>query len=354
MRTLRFVIGAFLIIFILSAGAFAQSISQVVVLGDSLSDNGNLYQVTSFPPSPFYWLGRASNGPVAVEYLAQRMGVALNDFAWYGATTGVGNVYGGGTVDGFGFLNLPGITTAFQGVLSAGIDPNALYVVWGGPNDFWTVTPGNVSTAISTAVSNLVTIVETLQTNGATQILVPNMPDLGKTPRFLAAGTTASSFATQISLGFNQLLKASLPAGVHYFDTFSFVSNATSNPDRYGLVNITEPCLTTSVCANPDEYFYFDGVHPTTVMHELLGNALYQSAAPTVIIGECNSDVPNELLSTGSTFSDLIIQAGFGAKNHGQFVSGVASITNALKQSGAISESQKGAIQDCAAKGQIP
>lgn len=75
---------------------------------------------------------------------------------------------------------------------------------------------------------------------------------------------------------------------------------------------------------------------------------------PTVIIGGCNSGVPNDLLSTGCTISDLIAQAGNGAKNHGQFVSAVASITNELMKSGAISGSQKGAIQSCAAKARIP
>jgi len=37
--------------------------------------------------------------------------------------------------------------------------------------------------------------------------------------------------------------------------------------------------------ANPDEYFAFDFAHVTVAVHELLGDALYQSVAPTVIIG---------------------------------------------------------------------
>jgi hypothetical protein len=106
--------------------------------------------------------------------------------------------------------------------------------------------------------------------------------------------------------------------------------------------------------ANPDEYFAFDFAHVTVAVHELLGDALYQSVAPTVIIGECDSGVPNELLSTGITYSDLIIQSSYGATNHGQAVSIIGSILNQLKTSGAISGSQMGAIQNCAAKGQIP
>jgi phospholipase/lecithinase/hemolysin len=284
MKTLRNALGALLITFALAANAYATSISQIVVLGDSLSDNGNVYNAIGYPPFP-YWQGRFSNGPVAVEYLAQSLGVPLRDFAWGGATTGVGNYLDNGTVNQFGTFGLPGMTTVFQGALSAAqfpIDPNALYIVWGGPNDFWNVaTPADASLAIGKAVTDLVTIVGTLQSLGAGQILVPGMPDMGNTPALLALGPLYSGFFTQISLGFNQALQANLPPGVQYFDTFSVLSNLLSNPGLYGLENVTEPCFTgSSLCTNPDKYLFFDGVHPTTVGHELLGNLLYQRVVP--------------------------------------------------------------------------
>ena len=131
MKTFRYVLSMLLIILVLSASALAQSINQVVVLGDSLSDNGNFYNLTGRPGAP-YWQGRISDGPVAVEYLAQSLGVPLKDFAYAGATTGVGNIVDGGTVDQLGLLKLPGITTVFQSAKLAGkfpIDPNSLYGV---------------------------------------------------------------------------------------------------------------------------------------------------------------------------------------------------------------------------------
>jgi phospholipase/lecithinase/hemolysin len=359
MKTPRYVFVALLITFALAANAQAQSISQVVVLGDSLSDNGNLYRWISYPPAP-YWQGRASNGPVAVEYLAQSLGVPLKNFAYYAATTGVGNVLDGGTVDTLGALSLPGITTAFQSALSGGqfpVDPNALYFIWGGGNDLaWFVTsPATAAVAIEKAVTNLVTIVGTLQSLGATQIVVVNMPDLGKTPAILVKGPQVSAFFTQVSMAFNQALQSNLPPGVHYVDNFFYFSKIISNPDAYGFENTTEQCFTgSSLCTDPDKYFYFDFVHPTTLAHKLLGNILYHSVAPTVIIGECDSGVSNEILSTGPTYSDLIIQAGYGAENHDQFVGAVAFITNELMKSGAISGRQKGEIQKCGAQADIP
>jgi cholinesterase len=356
MKTLGYVPSMLLIILVLSASAFAQSISQVVVLGDSLSDNGNLYNLIGRPGAP-YWQGRISNGPVAVEYLAQSLGVPLKDFAVAGATTGVGNIVDYGTVETLGLFSLPGITTALQSALTGGVDSNALYLVWGGANDliYFATTPAAAAVAINKAVTNLVNIVGELKSLGATHIAVINLPDLGKSPSLLANGPQVSTFFTQISIAFNQTLQSNLPIGVHYVDSFSLRSYVGSNAEEYGFENTAEPCFTgSSLCTDPDKYLYFDSLHPTTVAHKLLGNGFYHSVAPTVIIGECNSGVPNEVLTTGSTYSDLIMQAGYGAENHDQFVSAVAFITNELKKCGAISGSQKGAIQKCGAQADIP
>lgn len=70
----------------------------------------------------------------------------------------------------------------------------------------------------------------------------------------------------------------------------------------------------------------------------------------TVIIGGCDSGVANLVLPSGCTVADLVAQAADGARNHGQFVSSVASLTNALKKAGLISGKDKGRIQSCAAK----
>ena len=328
-----------------------ESISQIVVLGDSFSDNGNLYALTGGPPPP-YWQGRISNGPVWAEYLAQRLGVLLSDFAWAGATTGVGNIVDGGTVDALGAWGLPGMTTVFQDYLSANpVDPNALYVFWGGGNDLRAAftDPAEAPAIIGKAVTNLVTMAATLQALGATRILVLNLHDFAKTPAFLQEDPEVSYFITQGSLALNQALKANLPPGVHYFDTFSRLSDITADPGEYGLSNVTDQLILT-LGADPNTYFFWDGIHPTTAGHAILADALYQSVAPTVIVGECDSGVPNPLLSTGSTISDLIAQAAFGAKNHGEFVSAVAAVTNELMKSGHISGSQKAAIGSCAAR----
>lgn len=74
----------------------------------------------------------------------------------------------------------------------------------------------------------------------------------------------------------------------------------------------------------------------------------------SVIVGSCNSGVPNLLLVTGCTISDQIEICALGATNHGGFVSCVSQLLNTLKNQGVITGQQKGAIQSCAAQADIP
>jgi hypothetical protein len=73
----------------------------------------------------------------------------------------------------------------------------------------------------------------------------------------------------------------------------------------------------------------------------------------TVVIDSCNSEVPNVLLPSGCTISDLIGACAEDARNHGQFVSCASLLTNDLKKARIITDQQKGAIQSCAAKAHI-
>jgi hypothetical protein len=76
--------------------------------------------------------------------------------------------------------------------------------------------------------------------------------------------------------------------------------------------------------------------------------------AATIVIDGNNSGVPNQLFDTGCTSSDLIAKIAAGAGTHGDFVSGVASLTNSWSASGLITGRQKGAIQSAAAIARIP
>lgn len=278
--------------------AFAAPFSTVVVYGDSLSDSGNIYALTSappisfpYPPSPPY-AQRLSNGPVAVEYLADALGVPSVNFALGGATTGIGNSgdegFGPatGTVTTVGSLGLPGMTSIFaatSGTLSPEVLSTGLFVVWGGANDFLAPSPLDITPldTINRAVTNILTIVTSLQALGAVNILVPGVPDLGLTPTVLAQGAFESALASLATNLFNATLQSQLPAGVLYADTANFLRAIAADPTAFGFTNATEPCFNgVTVCANPNEYVFFDGIHPTTRTHELAAQSFLQIVVP--------------------------------------------------------------------------
>jgi hypothetical protein len=80
----------------------------------------------------------------------------------------------------------------------------------------------------------------------------------------------------------------------------------------------------------------------------------HSDLSPTVSVGGCDSGVPNTLFSTGCTIADLIQHIAASSSNHGNFVSGVAQLTNDLKAQGLITGAQKAAIQRCAAGANLP
>jgi phospholipase/lecithinase/hemolysin len=261
----------------------ADPFTSVVVYGDSLSDNGNLFAATGVPGPP-YFDGRRSNGPVAVEQLATTLGVPLHDFAWIGATTGIGNFGDGGTPTSFGAFGLPGMQTELAGTagLLGPFLSSGLFVVWGGANDFLAPSPLDSfpSGVIARGVSDLVGIVTTLQGLGAQHILVPGMPDLGLTPYFESLGPTAAAEGSAITDAFNAALASSLPTGVTYYNTAALLRQMVADPSAFGFTDVTDPCFNGStVCANPDQYLFWDDFHPTTATDSFVAKA-FESAVP--------------------------------------------------------------------------
>jgi len=253
--------------------ASASPYSAVFVYGDSLSDTGNIYTVSghTIPQSPPHYNGRFSNGPLTDEYLVYALHSPLVSFAWGGATTGIGDSGDGGTQTTLGTLGLPGMLLQLEGSLATvtPFAPTSLFIVWGGPDDF--ITGGSVAIGVADELA----IVSALQGVGATHILVPGMPDLGLTPLYYG-----NASATAFSYAFDQALKANLPRGVTYYDTFTFMHQVVANPSGYGFTDVTDPCLVgLSPCSNPNQYLFWDDLHPTTAADAILA-AQFANAVP--------------------------------------------------------------------------
>jgi phospholipase/lecithinase/hemolysin len=265
--------------------------NQLVVFGDSLSDTGNLSKALGglFPPPPFF-NGRLSNGPLWLEYLAPAIGITqVTNLAFAGATTGRSNV--GSLIAGQDLGKLPGVLDEidlFANQLQANgltqANPNALYVVWGGANDFLTL-PQSIPDAIQSvldSVNNVAKAVTNLAGLGAQTIVVPNLPNLGITP--FAAARNLSTNATLFSTLFNTLLQGTLgdlerdlKVDIVQVDVFSLVQSIVLRPGEFGLSNLTTPLFQAALASptpiDPAKFAFADDFHPTTAVHQLIGEA---------------------------------------------------------------------------------
>ena len=241
----------------------AASFSDVVAFGDSLSDNGNVFALTrGFIPDPtLYYEGRFSNGPVWVEYLADALGVSgrLQDFAYGGARTS-------GAIP-------PGLIEQVEFFLeTAEVPDRALFTIWIGANDLW-----HEGADVTASVQNIIDVLDMLALAGAEHFLIPNLPNLGATPRWNGTPESYSS-GMEVSVEFNQALESALEtfvednAGVTVYslDVFELFEVVMADYQALGFGNVSEPNPNFGVNFDGGGYLFWDEIHPTTQGHEYL------------------------------------------------------------------------------------
>ncbi len=265
----------------------AVTITEIVAFGDSLTDTGNasIGSLGTFPPSPPYFDGRFSNGPVFVERLAEGLGVAAptpslaggTNYAFSGALTSLSGLSPAGT---------PNIGTQVGLYLTdhLTLTSDQLVVIYGGANDF--LFAGQTDPSVP--VMNLASSITALANAGGQNFLVPNLPPLGSTPALL--GTANADPLNALSVGFNTVLDAELDQlesslGITIFrpDVYGLVQQVIADPGSFGFTNVTAPAFdesTGTVVSNPDEYFYWDTFHPTRVAHQILGDRALAAVVP--------------------------------------------------------------------------
>ena len=88
------------------------------------------------------------------------------------------------------------------------------------------------------------------------------------------------------------MLDAILAAEITLFDNDAAFQRLLADPAAFGITNTTEPCVNlaaNTVCANPDEYLFWDGVHPTARAYEIVARemrrALIAEPGTLVLLG---------------------------------------------------------------------
>jgi len=293
----------------------APAFSQVIVFGDSLSDTGNVRVrtnersggVVDYPSHTFNFSnGRFTNDnqtdPSSALYAGVWHEQLAQTFLSLPAAThslagGLNYAFGGGTTND-GTHDEVAVSTPFGDVTitvddmgkqmddylaTHMVDPNALYVVWGGGNDLRNDdSSGNVSATAARATA----LAGRLANAGAQYIMVPNVPPLGDIPRYLndpqrvtSLNRASGNYRQELNADLDALLGSLAPQGItptiYRPDAWRNTIRIFSDGRRYGFFNTYAPSQGANV--NPDQFLFWDDVHPSTSGHYQIAKAAFDT-----------------------------------------------------------------------------
>jgi outer membrane lipase/esterase len=289
------------------AAAAQATFGRIVVFGDSLSDPGNFFALNGventppyntldpllIPGAPYAKGGHHfSNGSTWVEQFARSSGLAGDTRpAFQGSNTGATNYAVGAARahnDGKNF-NLSAQVIAFLGDSGGAAPSDALYVVEFGGNDIRDALAalpdfGQASTILSEALHAIGNNIGGLYGAGARKFLVWSAPDLGLTPAIRTLDSIspgAKQAAEFLSQSYNSGLDAVLGSlsglpGIEItrLDVNQKLSELIANPGAFDLKVVDAACVMPNIppyeCQTPDEYLFWDGIHPTKAVHDII------------------------------------------------------------------------------------
>jgi phospholipase/lecithinase/hemolysin len=311
------------------AAAGSIKYDDLILFGDSLTDTGNSYlaTITETPPSPdpTYYpnIGHYTDGATYGERMWQALQLPGNLApSFVGGTNyaigGARSRYGSAQMTDAGGLRLPPPVGTpdpddppigsylrqiddYFGDTGGVADPDALYVVWMGGNDardaatlFFAPDPTlpDPLDLVAQSVGDVTNGIVELIAAGARNFLVPTVSDIGLTPEAQSLGAAAAAVLSSWAQAYNDALDAALDLALDAIvgiddldlwqvDTFDRLGEVLDNPGRFGLTNVTDPCLSgyfvnaptggdIELCSNPAEYAFYDAVHPTSTVHAIL------------------------------------------------------------------------------------
>lgn len=272
------------ILFLFATAASAQTPSppvpnlhpytQLYVFGDSYSDSGSGYV--------------DGNGPTAVVYLAQRLGIP---FTWYGDPSSVGKglnfaISGAQTGAGYGrrfptgemlSIGMRNQVDSFVTFTKLGfipkVDPaNTMFFFAGGLNDRG--KPEGFTRA------NIEAEIDTLYDLGGRRFTVALLPT--KIPQFATAGEQFNPELSKIP-DEERAKHPDIRIGLSSWGLF--MDEIITHPEKYGITDTTHACAgraihheDTTPCQTPDAHFFYHEGHPSTAVHRLVGDMLYREA----------------------------------------------------------------------------
>ena len=333
------------LVLILSLGfagsALAQSFSNVVVFGDSLSDSGNAATGSGLPPGTSF---TTNPDPVWAEIIAGAFGAS-------GANSRAGGpnyAFGGACMNPATLCEQdlsPTVTEQIGQHLAArdgSLDPNALYTIWGGLNDIADSASSNPATApghVLAAADVNAKQIHRLREAGARHVVVFNMPDASVAPFAVSLGPIVQAGLSALVAEYNKKLYAGIresEQGVVPINIHAALGALAANPGRYGLTNVTgtacgapnameavsikcgpagSPFPVTYAPDTNNTYLFADRSHPSGAVHAMLASLVTSTlAAPLQVslAGEAGAEaaVAHDGVISAERASDFALPVG--------------------------------------------
>ena len=274
----------------------------MVVFGTSLSDPGNAFAVLGEATTPPDWSvdkflvpdqpyarggHHFSNGATWVEQLARSIGEAKSAKPAFAPGGGTNFAFGGARARAFGDSPDLGKQVGIFLQSSGGKAPaKALYVIEMGGNDMRDAllefaSGRDGSDILNAALFAIAENAQALYARGARRFLIWNMPNVGLTPALNpdpAAVFLANLLAEEFNKGLAFLVLEPLKsagAEVAVVDAYAKLKAVTASPATFGLSNAKTACISVAApysCAHPNDYLFWDGIHPTKAGHEILAH----------------------------------------------------------------------------------
>jgi outer membrane lipase/esterase len=325
-----------LLLWLIAAPAHAGSL---YVFGDSVVDNGNIPRVYGVPLSviegpnaQYYDDGRFSNGPVWVEYLPSRTGLAFtagNDVAVGGAFTG--NIESGGASYGdiinlfhVTQVQLPSFDQQVANFTAAGgrFNPGDVVAISVGGNNYFAVgSTGNtaqnnakIATAVHQAIGQIVSGMNGLISLGAHTLVIGTLGNFSSIPFFHGESAQQLAFEDEIGTAHDAALvpvmaqlHAKTGANILVVNQGQITAEILADPAAYGKTNVTQACVSVPACltgstAVQNQYLFWDDEHPTTGTHLLTAEFVASD-----LNGLRDLAIPAELAANGGdSFSNIL------------------------------------------------
>ncbi len=368
LRVVRLILCGIMAIWLPTTQASSQ-FTGLAVFGDNIADSGNIPAIlqqanaagagpfdSNFPPDPPYFGNRFSNGRIAAEILADLLGIAESRVD----NRAVGNAFSDALPVSLAGGALIGNGSAIPGPIGRGLFPlndshvrnqvaaylaqnrpgaADLMLLYASANDgalalntiaLTGAAPDQAASIIAQGAQtnglNTAASARTLIDAGARQVVIVALPDIGQTPSARAGGLAGATAATGFSLATNAVLaeqaaalNRQTAAVVTVFDSFTLLGDIVANPLKYGLSNVTDPCIATPACvADPQTaagYLFWDAFFPTTTVHGITAAAIADTvqapkalAAQGELLRMTAEDFSRHALHLGSAKERIVVQ----------------------------------------------